>query len=185
MLLPPQRLILCGAGDDAQAMASTAASMGWRISVVDGRTQWATRARFPEAESVGCSLDDLLLNPSDAVAIMTHSYEQDRDFLERILPAAPRYLGLLGARHRSALLMAEAAASLQWPLERVCEAVNSPMGLDLGGDGADSVALATIAEIQASLHGKLPLTRRLSVAMVEEQIEKGGASRYLQTQCVL
>jgi len=110
---------------------------------------------------------------------MSHSYEQDRAWLSVVLPAQPRYLGLLGARHRSALLASEAAARLGWSVERVCEGLFAPVGMDLGGDGAEAIALATIAEIQACCEGKLGASRRMTALMVAEMVEAGGAERYV------
>ena len=81
--------------------------------------------------------------------------------------------------------MAEAAKALNWPLERACERMSSPVGLDLGGDGAEAIALSIIAEVQACAQGKLGHSRRLEPDEVERQIESGGASRYLQAQCAL
>ncbi|HEX4155383.1 MAG TPA: XdhC family protein [Acidobacteriaceae bacterium] len=187
LLLPPQRLVVCGAGDDARPIAALAAMMGWDVVVADGRAQWARPDRFPEAKLV-----QLVTHPArfplragDAVIAMTHSYEQDREWLAAALPLGVRYLGLLGSRHRSALLISEAAAALNWPVARVCEQVFAPVGLDLGGDGAESIALAIVAEIQARCEGKLGASQRMTAALVAEQIAKGGASRYLQTQCAL
>jgi hypothetical protein len=57
--------------------------------------------------------------------------------------------------------------------------------MDLGGDGAEAIALAVVAEVQAWRQGKLGTTRRLSAEDVTRQIELGGASRYLQTQCTM
>jgi xanthine/CO dehydrogenase XdhC/CoxF family maturation factor len=186
-LNPPQRLFLFGAGDDAQPLVSMAALLGWNVTVVDGRPQWARHERFPHAERVlaASTLDGLAITPHDAVVIMTHSYEQDRSWLTGLLPIGPRYLGLLGARHRSALLVREAAALLDWSVDRACEGLFAPVGLDLGGDGAEAIALAIIAEMQACVEGKLGVSRRMTPEMVAEQIERGGASRYLQAQCAL
>jgi len=153
--------------------------------------QMARRERFPEAEQVlaRSSGDGMEVGADDAVVVMTHSYEQDRDWLAAVLPQGPRYLGLLGARHRSALLVSEAAAQLGWSVARVCERLSAPVGLDLGGDGAEAIALAIVAEIHAACEGRLsaaPMSSgRMTPEMVAEQIEKGGASRYLQTQCAL
>ncbi len=183
----PQRLFVFGAGDDAQPMVRLAALLGWSVTVVDGRAQQARAQRFPEAERVICAavLEDLKVGERDAVVLMTHSYEQDRGWLTAVLPHTPRYLGLLGSRHRSALLVTEAAAMLQWPLERACAGLFAPVGLDLGGDGAEAIALAAVAEIQACCEGKLSVSRRMTPDLIAEQIEQGGASRYLQTQCAL
>jgi len=183
----PQRLLVFGAGDDAQPMVRMAALMGWSVTVIDGRAQWARKERFPEAERVlvASTLEGIDATVRDAVVLMTHSYEQDRAWLAALLPKAPRYLGLLGARHRSALLVSEAAVMLNWPVARACEGLFAPVGLDLGGDGAEAIALAVVAEVQACCEGKLGVSRRMDEAMVTEQIARGGASRYLQTQCAV
>ena len=109
----PQRLFVLGAGDDAKPVVSMAALLGWSVVVADGRGQLARAERFPEAERVVALGDggvaELGIRAADAVVLMTHSYEQDRAMLAALLPVAPRYLGLLGARHRSSLLVSEAA----------------------------------------------------------------------------
>lgn len=188
---PPQRLILVGAGDDAQPLATMATQLGWSVIVVDGRPQWARPDRFPAVEQVlaaepsAASLQPLRITPDDAVVLMTHSYEQDRAWLAATLPFVPRYLGLLGSRHRSALLVSEAATMLGWSVDRACDHLFAPVGLDLGGDGAEAIALAILAEVQACCAGKLGHSRRMTPQMVATQIEQGGASRYLQSQCAL
>jgi xanthine dehydrogenase accessory factor len=92
---------------------------------------------------------------------------------------------LLGASHRSSLLVSEAAATLGCSVADCCERVWAPVGLDLGGDGAEAIALAVVAEVQAWVQDKLGASRRLTAEFVAKQIEQGGASRYLQTQCAL
>jgi xanthine/CO dehydrogenase XdhC/CoxF family maturation factor len=186
-LEPPQRLLLLGAGDDAQPMARFADLLGWTIRVFDGRAQLARTERFPTAELVSSrsSFETEIPRQEDAVIIMTHSYEQDRAWLTEVLPHHPRYLGLLGSRHRSSLLVTEAAAALGWTLEDACQNLFAPVGLDLGGDGAEAIALATIAEIQACCEGKLAHSRRMTPAIVSEQLDQGGSARYLQAQCAL
>ena len=186
-LQPPQRLFVFGAGEDARPMVRLAALLGWTVFVFDGRAQLAKAERFPGAEQVYATptLTDLSPRTEDAVILMTHSYEADREWLRQVLPYEPRYLGLLGSRHRSALLVSEAAEMIGWTVARACEHMFSPVGLDLGGDGAEAIALSAIAEIQACTQGKLAHSRRLTPDTVSEQIERGGASRYLQAQCAL
>jgi xanthine/CO dehydrogenase XdhC/CoxF family maturation factor len=186
-LEPPQRLFVLGAGDDARPLVAMAALLGWRVIVADGRAQLARPERFPQAERVLATGDPRALDvgPRDAAVVMTHSYEQDRAWLAALLPLAPRYLGLLGARHRSALLVREAAALLGWSLAQACEGLFAPVGLDLGGDGAEAIALAALAEIQACCEGKLGTSRRMTPAMVEAQIGRGGAVVHPQATCAL
>jgi xanthine/CO dehydrogenase XdhC/CoxF family maturation factor len=189
VLSPPQRLFVFGAGDDAQPVVTMAALLGWNVTVVDGRPQLARPERFPEAERIlsVANVTELKLNIADAAVIMTHSYEQDRATLASLLGCAqvPGYIGLLGASHRSSLLVAEAAATLGWTVAECCERVWAPVGLDIGGEGAQSIALAIVAEVQAWRQGRLGASRRLTPELVAKQIENGGASRYLQTQCAI
>ncbi len=199
-LAPPQRLIVLGAGEDAKPVVTLAALLGCRVIVADGRAQLAQTARFPEAEQVvaTASLAGLALRSTDAVILMTHSYEQDRAFLTQLLAPLrdqnslhasaqeiPGYIGLLGAAHRSSLLIAEVASSLNQSQEKICARIWAPIGLDLGGDGPEAIALAILAEIQAHTQGRLPASRKLTPDRVAEHMAEGGASRYLQAQCAL
>jgi xanthine/CO dehydrogenase XdhC/CoxF family maturation factor len=188
-LSPPQRLFVLGAGDDAKPVVAMAAQLGWRIIVAEGRSQLTRADRFPDAECVltTASVADLCIKAADAAVVMTHSYEQDRALLTGLLGGSevPGYIGLLGASHRSSLLVSEAAAALGCSVAECCEKVWAPVGLDLGGDGAEAIALAVISEIHAWREGRLGASRRLTAERVAEQIAKGGASRYVQTQCAL
>ena len=188
-LAAPQRLILLGAGDDAKPLAEVATLLGWSVLIADGRAQLAQPERFPQAERVlhlpAGRLAELGLGPKDAVVLMTHSYEQDRDWLTALLIDPPRYIGLLGSRHRSSLLVSEAAATLGKTVEECCKHLFAPVGLPLGGDGPEAIALAIVAEIQAIANGGSGSSRRLRAPEIAEQIEQGGASLYLQAQCAL
>ena len=185
----PQGLIVLGAGDDAKPLVSMGALLGWSVTVMDGRAQLARPERFPEAERVvviSSSFGEARgIQSDDAVVLMTHSYEQDRELLASVLPLRPKYLGLLGARHRSSLLVSEVAVTLGWTVTECCEHIYAPVGLDLGGDGPEAIALAVIAEVQACCMGKLGTSRRLSPGDVERHVKEGGASRYLQLHCAL
>ena len=188
-LRSPQRLFVLGAGDDARPVASMAALLGWRVVVGDGRAQLARAERFPDAVDVRLVQDaaELGVRPEDAVVLMTHSYEQDRALLRGLLalPVGPRYLGLLGSRHRSSVLVSEVAAMLGRSVEECCARLFAPVGLDLGGDGPEANALAVVAEVQACCEGRLGASRRLSAEEILGQLAEGGTSRYLQVQCGL
>jgi xanthine/CO dehydrogenase XdhC/CoxF family maturation factor len=66
-----------------------------------------------------------------------------------------------------------------------CERLYAPVGLDLGGDGPEAIALSVMAEVQAVCQGKMGAARRLSADDVGRYVKEGGASRYLQAQCAL
>ncbi len=185
---PPQRLFVLGAGDDAKPVVRLAALLGWSVLVADGRPQLARAERFPEAERVliiesAAALD---LRPADSCVLMTHSYEQDRTLLEGLISLRPRYLGILGSRHRSSLLLSEASSALGISLEQSCAGVFAPVGLNLGGDGPEAIALSIISEIQALLHNRLgDSARTLTPGDIRAQVEQGDSTRYLQAHCAL
>ncbi len=191
-LAAPQQLFVLGAGEDARPVVEMAAAVGFSVIVADGRPQLARAERFPKADRVVCLGDDvqagcarLGVRAGDAVVLMTHSYEQDRALLVATLPLGPKYLGLLGARHRSSLLVSEAAAMLGRTVAECCQRLFAPVGMDLGGDGPEAIALAIVAEVHGVVHGRLGSSLRLSAEDVARQVAKGGASRYLQGQCAL
>ena len=185
----PQRLIILGAGDDARPLVEMASLLGWCITVVDGRPQLARAERFPHADQVlalrAGLVSEIGMTAEDAVVLMTHSYEQDREWLAAVLPIAPRYLGVLGARQRSSLLVSEASAVTGLSISECCERIYAPVGLDLGGDGPEAIALAVIAEAQACCMGRLAGSRRLLSADVSRQMVRGDAARSVHTQCAL
>ena len=175
-ILPPQRLVIFGAGDDAQPLAALASQIGWSITVADGRAQFAQPVRFPTADSVLLLADDLSIAPvhiarSDAVVLMTHSYAQDRALLALLLAIAPRYLAVLGARHRTSILVSEVAAAIGSSMEECAALLHAPVGLDLGGDAPESIALAILAEAHAHCAGHNALPRRITAAEMWQHLE--------------
>jgi xanthine dehydrogenase accessory factor len=186
-IAPPQRLFVFGAGDDAKPLVTMASLLGWHVSVVDGRAHLARQERFPAAHVVTADPSAAIqqIHTQDVVVLMTHSYEQDRDCMASLLPLRPCYLGLLGSRRRSSLLIVEAAATLGWSIMECCEKISAPIGLDIGGEGPEAIALAVIAEVQARCAGKQMDTRRLSVEQVQSCLADDSSKMYLQTQCGL
>jgi xanthine/CO dehydrogenase XdhC/CoxF family maturation factor len=188
-LAAPQRLVVLGAGDDVRPLVRMASLLGWNVTVVDGRPHLARAERFPEAKQVLAVQPGLTpeigINAEDAVVLMTHSYEQDREWLAAILPIAPRYLGLLGARHRSSLLVSEASAITGLSVSECCARIYAPVGLDLGGDGPEAIALAVMAEAQACCMGRLACSQRLTSADVLMHMSRGDVSQYTRAQCAL
>ncbi|MEO6966504.1 MAG: XdhC family protein, partial [Acidobacteriaceae bacterium] len=186
-ILPPQRLVIFGAGEDARPLARMAYLLGWSIAVADGRPRLAQATRFPEAEQVlvlneaAANLEQLRLSNRDAVAVLTHSFQQDKNLIRRLLPLELRYLGLLGAHHRSRVLLTEVGQQLGWTPEQCLRRVHTPIGLDLGSDSPETVALAIIAEIQSVIHGKHAAPRHMS----EEALHAASSRAYIPVQCPL
>lgn len=164
---PPIRVVICGAGDDAQPLARLGQTLGWTIAVVDPRPAYATGARFPEADEVLCVPPEqvaarLSWDRRTAVVLMTHHYRFDRPLLAQLLPLDLPYVGLLGPRLRAERILADLRAEGLTISDSALSRLHAPVGLDLGGDGPEAVALAILAEIQAvfAVRDARPLRQR-------------------------
>ena len=155
VLTPPIQLFVFGAGDDAVPVVELAKYFGWRVSVLDGRAHYARRERFLQADRVlvraaGDSSAFAGMDSWTAAVLMTHSYSQDLELLQALAAKPLPYLGVLGPRKRTVQLLADGGLDGSG----VESVIHSPMGLDLGADGPEQVALSVIAEIQAKFNGR-------------------------------
>jgi len=152
-LLPAVRLVVFGAGDDAVPLTEVAKYLGWQVFVFDGRAHYATVEKFPLADVVSVRRSGDAVASIDAwtvAVIMNHSYSQDLEVLKELSSIPVRYLGVLGPRKRTIQLLADAGLDES----SLAPALHSPMGLDIGAEGPEQVALAVVAEIQAALHAR-------------------------------
>lgn len=187
-LVPPQRLFIFGAGDDSKPLVTMACLLGWKVVVTDGRTHLAQKSRFAENTAEVVSTPSSVMqriNRRDAVVIMTHSYWQDREYLESLLSLRPTYLGILGSRRRSSLLIAHAATKLNLSVSECCKRICAPIGLDIGGEGPEAIALAIIAEAQACCTGSPRVSRKLSAEHVHRYLETSDPRQFERDLCGL
>lgn len=178
VLTPPLRLVVYGAGNDAQPLVHLAASLGWHITVVDGRPSLATPARFPEAAAVRVvPVRELALQAPDAGAyhvLLSHNYAYDLAALQTLLPSSAPYIGLLGPRAKAGRLLGEDELNLSEAAiaETVQNRLHSPIGLTLGGETPEEIALAIVAEIQAVKNQRKPQHLRNTTASIHADSPK-------------
>lgn len=163
----PTRLCIFGAGDDAQPLARLGKELGWGIVVADPRPAFATQARFPQADEVLVGPVEQLVRraapgPDTVAVVMTHHYVHDVPLLRDLLPLPMPYLGLLGPKKRAEKILGDLAATGVAVTGEQRARLHAPVGLDLGADAPEQVALAIAAEIQAVLRGRAatPLRER-------------------------
>lgn len=149
-IVPPVHLLLFGGGDDAVSVVEQAKLLGWRVTVLDGRSSHARADRFPTADAVVVNsleapLPGIALDEWTIAVVMTHSLSQDAAALRELAQHKLGYVGALGPRRRTERLMEMAGLGTgELPAEW-----HSPVGLDLGGDAPEQVALSIIAEAHA------------------------------------
>jgi xanthine dehydrogenase accessory factor len=152
----PAHLVIVGAIHIAIPLHRLAKLMGYRVTVIDARAKFATKERFPEADELVVAWPDeamekITLDNSTYVVILTHDPKFDLPALRSVLTNDAGYIGAIGSRktnqNRFDALRAEGFTEEQ--LARV----HGPIGLDLGGRGAEETALGILAEITAIRFG--------------------------------
>jgi xanthine dehydrogenase accessory factor len=156
VLQPPPSLLIFGAGDDSQPLATLAREAGFEVTVVDHRRGYLTAERFPPparlvlrraAEGVPP------LTPQHFAVVETHALQHDRDWMSALVKEPISYLGLLGPRVRKDQLFHDLGVAEPAHLY-------APVGLDVGAEGPEQVAISILAEMLAVRAGREPVHLR-------------------------
>ncbi|MDH4107029.1 MAG: XdhC family protein [Gammaproteobacteria bacterium] len=154
VLRPPPRVLVLGAGLDAQPVVRLCAELGWRVTVQDHRPAYVQKGDFSRARRIVCVPAEELpgaldLDDFDAAIIMSHHLATDRVYLRLVAETGMPYVGLLGPSDRRRRLVQELGA----PADRLAGRLHGPAGLDIGGRGPGSIALSIVAEMHLQLIG--------------------------------
>ncbi|HWB26701.1 MAG TPA: XdhC family protein [Chitinophagaceae bacterium] len=158
VLAPEVSLLIFGAGNDAIPLVDMANILGWQVTVIDGRRQYATPQRFPSCTVAVAKPGEALANISTderTVAILlTHNYNYDFEMLKILVPKRLPYIGVLGPKKKM-LRMEEQLQEegIIWS-DELWQPVHGPSGLDIGAETSEEIALSILAEIKATLEKK-------------------------------
>jgi xanthine/CO dehydrogenase XdhC/CoxF family maturation factor len=132
VIRPPRAIAIFGNGPDVAPLLASASQVGWNVA------HFAAAAR-----DIDCAA-------FDAAVVMTHNFLHDAELLDLLLPSAIPYVGVLGPKRRGDELLAHVGDAARAHAARL----RSPIGLDLGGETPEEIALSIVAEIQAVLSGR-------------------------------
>jgi xanthine dehydrogenase accessory factor len=159
VVAPATRLVICGSGPDVIPIARFGSELGWDVTVVDHRPVDASHAaRFPGARVVESAepsrLADVVgVTPSTAAVVMSHHIARDTDYIGALLDKGAAYIGVLGPRARTERMLADLSARRGSPVTPGGP-LFAPVGIDIGGEGPDAIALSIVAEISAVLNAR-------------------------------
>lgn len=159
IITPPPALFVCGAGRDAAPLVTMARSMGWDVSVYDPRRNEALGVRFKDAHRIITGDPGKLRHAVDAATcplavVMSHDFRLDSQILRALLPSSAVYVGVLGPRRRTDKILAELRASGMNLPHELTQRLYSPVGLAIGAETPEEIALAIVSEAQAALSGE-------------------------------
>jgi xanthine/CO dehydrogenase XdhC/CoxF family maturation factor len=154
LIKPRPRLLVLGAGLDAEPVTRLAAELGWRITVIDHRPAYIEKGSFGDADKVICCPADEMANVVDlakfnTTIVMSHHLATDRSYLAQLSRSDIPYIGLLGPKDRRRRLLEELGADARDLEGRL----HGPAGLDIAAVGPAAIALSILAEMHGALAG--------------------------------
>lgn len=173
---PPVRLVIFGAGHDVSAVVNVARAMGWPITIVGRKPVDVLAERFPEAaehvflmhpEQV---LDHVTLDARSAAVVMNHHYLRDKTLIGALLASPVPYIGALGPRDRAERIISELRAEHPALTDDDVARIHGPVGLDIGTETPEEIALSMIAEIQAVHHQRTGGMLRHRTEAIHEKV---------------
>lgn len=159
LIQPTLSIIIFGGGFDARPVSELAKSLGWNVSVTDECVAHIAPIFFPTADKLSlCQREfidrDFEITPFTACVLMSHNYDYDRDVLKKLLSSQTPYIGILGPRKRFDKMQQEFSASGITLSEFDLQRIHSPIGLDIGAEAPDEIALSIISEIQGKFSNR-------------------------------
>jgi xanthine dehydrogenase accessory factor len=171
---PGPLLIVAGGGHVGQAVGRAARSAGFRVTVIDDRADVVTQERFPFADRRlvgGIELlgDEVVTDGETFVVVVTRGHRFDRDWVEAFVDRWPLYLGMIGSATKVARTFEEMERN-GVPSEALAK-VHAPIGLDIGAETPEEIAVSVVAEMIAVRHGVS------DTAMLKDKPEFKGRNR--------
>ncbi|MDQ3290759.1 MAG: XdhC family protein [Bacteroidota bacterium] len=188
-LHPPVSVILLGGGNDVQPLVQMASILGWQVTVIDGRINYAVKSRFPTAEKVLVAkpqqvLEQITVDTQTVFLLMTHNYNYDLAMLRQLLPLPVVYVGVLGPKKKLNQMLEELESEGTVITPGQMQKIFGPLGLDIGAETPEEIALSTISEIKAVLAGKEGTSLRHKPQAIHERSVPEAPIEVVKSQAI-
>jgi len=163
LVAPAVALIAIGAGNDVIPLIAMAEILGWETMVIDGRPAYAKKERFVSSCKVLVSkpenvISQIAIDERTVFVLMTHNYNYDMAMLHQLLLKNVVYVGMLGPKKKLDRILVELHEQGANFTQDQLASVHSPVGLDIGAETSEEIALSILSEIKAVLSGKQGLS---------------------------
>ncbi|MFN0109897.1 MAG: XdhC family protein [Blastocatellia bacterium] len=148
---PPLELVICGGGHVGQAVAVAGQFLGFKVTVIDDRIEFASRDKFPDeqvrliADDFVAALQSLRITPASHIVIVTRGHRHDEICLQEVIAKPARYVGMIGSRRRTTTIRERLKREGVTP--ELLRRIHAPIGLDIGALTPEEIAVAILAEI--------------------------------------
>lgn len=173
---PAVSLILAGAGNDVVPLVAMSQTLGWETTVVDGRPGLAKADRFASGCRVMLAkpesmIDQLSIDDRTFFVLMTHNYNYDKAMMRALLQRDVRYIGMLGPRKKLERMLDEFSKEGLKITESQLAGIHSPVGLDLGAETPEEIALSILSEVMAIISGRRGLSLHSNTGSIHARNE--------------
>ncbi len=152
--VPAPELVIFGAGHDALPMAEFGHQLGFEVTIIDARHAFVTQERFPSAKQLirthpSGFAEKVILGPRSYAIVMNHHLERDKESLKFLLNTPAPYIGVLGPRKRYSDMLAAFKEENFEPDAEDLKRVRNPIGVDVGADTPEEIAVSVMSELLA------------------------------------
>ena len=146
----PARLLIVGGGHIGRSLCKLGAEVGFSVTVIDDRPDYANRERFPEADHVLCGdfetvLADLPVDHNTYIVLVTRGHKQDELSLRCLVERPAAYLGMIGSKRRTGAVLSHLTDDGFDPA--ALARVHTPIGLEIGAETPEEIAVSILAEL--------------------------------------
>lgn len=173
---PVVSLVVIGAGNDVMPLVAMADILGWETTVIDGRPAYAKKERFASSCKVLVSkpenvIDQIAIDDLTVFVLMTHNYNYDLAMLHLLLKKNVTYVGMLGPKKKLERILGELEEQRAHFTTEQLASVHSPIGLDIGAETSEEIALSILSEIKAILSGRQGLSLHANTGTIHSHNE--------------
>lgn len=157
VLQPKEEVLIFGAGHVAVCVSRLAKMVGFKVTVIDSRKEFANQDRFPEADEIIAedtekALSHLDIAPSTYIIVVTRGHLKDEEVLGSVVRSNAAYIGMIGSRKKNTAVFQHLEE--QGILAQELKKVHAPIGMDIGAQTPEEIAVSIMAEIIQVRRGK-------------------------------
>jgi len=175
---PPIHLMIFGGGYDAQPLTTIAKTLGWEVTVIDECPAHLIPVNFPQAQLTSCHRTSVGEHappkPYSAAVLLSHNYYYDLEVMQQLMTTDIRYIGLLGPQKKGDKIKKDLISKgVVWDKQEN-HRVHYPIGIDIGADTPEEIALAIVAEIKAKFSGRSAGFLKYKSGSIHDKHPKSG-----------
>lgn len=175
---PSISLVIAGAGNDIQPLVKMAAVLGWRTHIAEGRATHATAKRFPKASEISVVkpeqfLENITIDDQTYFLLMTHNYKYDLALLKLLLETNCHYIGILGPKSKFSRMLDDLLIEGITVNDEQLSRIHSPIGLDIGAETSEEIALSIVSEIKAIASERVGTSLKYKPGKIHNEIHYG------------